>query len=368
MSEMKSLTLNGKKYTSFVDSVARANTGGPATSLSKEQINALDALFKAASYIKDVSAEYAAFCVAFGLTNPDEPSDNIVQGIKKGSVSFENGAMTVNTGMGIRATIVPIGQYLEKGKPYRFSIGSLAGSYYYGVQILTAESAGLTFPYADDSGIITFNGVTNRIVDTGWMVDDYVYTPDTENCILAVNFKNFSNGSMDSNDYATLLENFTIKENTEEVAEFGYLIHRGVSTLDDGSLAVSGENPVRLAVYSKTVHERKYAEHNGEYWDVSPYSVIRIPRGSAFINIDIPSGMKYGVFIAKPHDNNAVSVQSVVDSGWITDGSPVSVSDYNDGSYYLGMNIAYVTNADIPEDFDTSTIDIYFVDGNGNRM
>lgn len=39
--------------------------------LSAKQINALDELFKATSYIKDVSAEYAAFCDAFGLVSPD---------------------------------------------------------------------------------------------------------------------------------------------------------------------------------------------------------------------------------------------------------------------------------------------------------
>jgi hypothetical protein len=61
MSFVRSYALRG-----FFDGNGESG-GGSATSLSKQQINALNALFKAASYTKDVSAEYAAFCEAFGI-------------------------------------------------------------------------------------------------------------------------------------------------------------------------------------------------------------------------------------------------------------------------------------------------------------
>lgn len=196
---------------------ARKNIGAmPANaviSLTSEQINALDALFKAASYVKDVSVEYAAFCDAFSLVSPDDPpEDAVVPSIKKGSVSFENGLMGLSGQLDSRATLVPIGRYLEKGKTYRFSLGNIATKYYYGVQILVAESAGMEFPYVPDT-ITNYSGVTERIIDTGWMTTDYTYTPDTDNCILAVNFKSNPVAALNDSNYAEILENFVFEEN-----------------------------------------------------------------------------------------------------------------------------------------------------------
>lgn len=194
-------------------------------SLSKEQINALDALFNAASYVKDVSAEYAAFCDAFCLSEPDDPT------------------------------------------------------------------------------------------------------------------------------------------------EFAFLIHRYTSKLNDTTMSIANEeNAKRLILYSATLNERVYAENNGSYWGNSTYSPLRIPVGAVSARVDVPSGMRYGAFIAKPHDTDEKRVMVVVDSGWITDGRSVDVSSYNDGTYYFSANIAYTSNADIPADFDTSVIDFYFADANGNRM
>lgn len=270
MNEMQSLTLNGKKYDSFPDQAARngleqkqpkgnyvktingatpdengnvqieiPNSGQEAVlyteqelteeqqeqarknigampedaeiSLSTKQINALDALFKAASYVKDVSAEYAVFCEAFGLVNPDDPSEDVVvQSVNIGSTSYSgDNTLSIATDWDARATLIPVGQYLKKGKTYKFSLGSLAGSYSYGVQILTATAAGLKFPYTGSS--IRYSGVTERLVDTGYIKVDYIYTTDVDNCIFAVNFSK-SGASMNASDYATIAENFTIEE------------------------------------------------------------------------------------------------------------------------------------------------------------
>jgi hypothetical protein len=66
--ELKTLTLNGTTYDSFP--------------LSAEQITALDNMFKVCAFIKDdVSAEYNAFCAAFGIEGgivPDEPDEPVV--------------------------------------------------------------------------------------------------------------------------------------------------------------------------------------------------------------------------------------------------------------------------------------------------
>lgn len=210
MNELKSLTLNGKKYDCFVDPVARENGGGPASSLSKKQINALDALFKAASYIEDVSEAYAAFRNAFGLTDPEWEVIEF-EAVKIGTISMYDAGMTIDTSYGTRATLVPIGIYLEKGCTYTFSLGNVSDKYSFGVQIFVAESAGLTFPYRS-GGLNYYEGVTERIVDAGWKNTEYTYTPDRDNCILAVNFKNSSNTALNESNYTEIYENFTVKK------------------------------------------------------------------------------------------------------------------------------------------------------------
>lgn len=190
--------------------------GGSATSLSKQQINALDALFKAASYIKDASAEYAAFCDAFGLVNPDEPEDRavVIDDIRLGAVSFTNGHMAVGTQAAhvrARATLIPIGQYLKVGATYRVSLGSASNAYFFGVVVYVAQYADITFDYEAEQ-FKEYTNVTDRVIDDGWMNTDYTFTVNKENCILAVNFKNSTNSGLSEDDYKTLLDNFTIEE------------------------------------------------------------------------------------------------------------------------------------------------------------
>lgn len=433
MNEMKSLTLNGKQYDSFLDQAARkeleqkqpkgnyltehqklktingqslvgdgdveipgsaegavlyteqdltpeqqeqarqnigAMSADATISLSTKQINALDALFKVAAYTEDASAAYKAFCDAFGLTNPNEPSENVVvQAIKIGSVSFEGGAMKLSTDSDARATLVPIGQYLKNGVTYKFSLGSLKGTYNYGIQVMVAKSAGITFPYVGVA--MTYDGVTERVVDSGYITNDYVDEPDRDNCILAVNFKKIDGTSMGDSDYATILENFTIEETAPiaETSEPAYLLHRSIGQLNDTSMSISAqENPKRLAVYSATRNAKCLGFHNGTAWGSSDYSPLKIPAGAMTAIVDVPSTMRYGAFIAKQHDTSVMFVMVVVDSGWVTDGRAIDVSGYNDGNHYLAANVAYISDAEIPADFDTSVLDVYFVDANGNRM
>lgn len=217
--------------------------------LSAKQINALDALFKAASYIKDVSAEYAAFCDAFGLTEPDEPDepdvpDVVIPSVKQGSVSFDTGKMGLNGTMTNRATLIPIGQYLKKGATYKFSIGNAESSYVYGVQIFVADSPALEFPHANE--VIFYDGVSEQLVDSGWIAKDYTYTVDKNNCILAVNFRKSNYANMSDSDYAVLFEAFTIEEQAQPDA---LSIKQGtISFTSNGKMAMSGTANTRATL------------------------------------------------------------------------------------------------------------------------
>jgi hypothetical protein len=111
-----------------------------------------------------------------------------------------------------RGTVAPIGQYLEKGKTYRFGIGdAAAGNYYFGVQIMKTAGPGLTF-VGTKNQVVYFNSVTARPVDTGWMQSDYQYTATEDNLIFTMNFKHGSKITFDSTDYEALKANAFVEE------------------------------------------------------------------------------------------------------------------------------------------------------------
>ena len=138
-----------------------------------------------------------------------------VSEIIMGSTSFVEGfglqIHRVDT-MTHRATVVPEGQYLKKGKTYRFGLGNASAGYSFGVQIMVASAPGLVFN--STPGIEVYhNTVTSREVDTGWMQTDYLYTPTEDNRIFTMNFKHES-VTMDETNYQELLENVVIEEVT----------------------------------------------------------------------------------------------------------------------------------------------------------
>lgn len=109
-----------------------------------------------------------------------------------------------------RATLMPVGQYLKKGKTYKFSLGEASTNYYYGVQIFTASQSDLKFEITGETQY--FDSVPTRDTDTGWIKNDYEYTVTDDNQILAVNFKSNDSRTLAENDREVLFANFTIEE------------------------------------------------------------------------------------------------------------------------------------------------------------
>ena len=139
----------------------------------------------------------------------------VVGGFANASISYVEGAgVNINGQNNYRATVLPTGQYLQKGATYRFSLGAVASQYRYGVQIMVARAAGLSFDYVPN-GNVTYGDAISRIVDTGWMSADYTYTPDEDNRILVVCVKRVDEGAVSESDCATLYEHFTITEVAE---------------------------------------------------------------------------------------------------------------------------------------------------------
>lgn len=129
------------------------------------------------------------------------------------AVSYnENSGMYINISSSTlpRATLVPVGQYLEKDKTYKFGLGEASTNYYYGIQIFTASQSDLKFEITDETQY--FDSVPTRNIDTGWIKDDYEYTVTDDNQVLAVNFKSNDSRTLAEDDREVLLANFMIEE------------------------------------------------------------------------------------------------------------------------------------------------------------
>ena len=134
-----------------------------------------------------------------------------VDQVNKGSVSYvANAGMQVHASSEWRATVLPVGQYLEAGKTYRFALGNCRDTYAYGVMVMAATGPDLTFPYVADT-VVYYNTVTARTLDSGWMQNEFTYTAAQENLVLAINFKRLNGAVMGVEDYELLQANFTME-------------------------------------------------------------------------------------------------------------------------------------------------------------
>lgn len=143
-----------------------------------------------------------------------ELSGVVVTAVVQGTTSFTSGSgLQVAHGTNYlgRATLIPIGQYLENGRTYRFGIGDAATGYYYGIQIMKASEAGLTFERVENQTVF-YSSVTSRLVDSGWMQADYEYTAGEDNLIVTMNFKNLANTNLDEEDFQILFDNVVFEE------------------------------------------------------------------------------------------------------------------------------------------------------------
>lgn len=352
---------------------ARKNIGamseGTVASLSRKQVNALDALFRVAFYTKkDVSSVYAAFCDAFGIVPPVVYQNEI----KKGSCLFTApSSINVDATRATRATLIPI-RYLTKGKTYKFSLGSVASSYLYGVNILLAREAGLKFDYVDGRSTV-YDGIVSIEEDSGWTRFDLEYAISKENCVLSVGFRNNDSTALTEADYELIQNNFVLLEEEIETPEraFTIILHRTVGKLSNDSASISMNEALgRMMICASVANSRRFCYYDGRYWtDNSPYSPVPIPNGAVSAVYSIPNGMRFGMAFLGESADNEKSVKYLKDTGWLTASTgTIDVTSYNDGNHYWSANLGYTDDREIPADFDEEAIDVYFVDTDGNRL
>ena len=138
----------------------------------------------------------------------------VVRG-SRGSKSDDSGLVLYGDDQD-RAIIVPVGIYLEKGKTYVASMGSLVPDdpancvYRMAVGTYEASAPGLTFAMPVDT-TVTYDNVIRKVVASGWRSSDYEFTSTVDNEILSINFKINAGGDMTEEDYATIFKNFSVK-------------------------------------------------------------------------------------------------------------------------------------------------------------
>lgn len=297
------------------------------------------------------NGDFSDFSVVFDYTVIDEPVvDIVVSEIVRGTSSFVEGAgLQIHRGssegtMAHRATLMPCGQYLKNGSKYRFSIGDATSKYSFGVQIMQANASGLVFNSADMTEVY-YNTVTSRLVDTGWMTDDYEYTVTGENQIFTMNFKitDTTNGTdMTTDDYATLLENIVIEEIEEqEGIVVSEIVYGSTSFVDGAGLQINRGNSENTMKHRATVvpvgqylkNGSKYRFSIGEAANTYSFGVQIMQANASGLEFD------HGEYLTESYFNTVTS--RLVDTGWMT-------SDYE----YIatGDNLIFTMNFKITAD------------------
>lgn len=142
----------------------------PATNgsgLTAAQISALDGMFKAAAYTKDITAEYTAFKAAFGIEDsgevePDEPVEPEVT-LTSISATYGGGDVAVGTALTDLTGIVVTATYSD-GSTAAVTGYTLSGEIAEGTNTITVSYSGMTATF-------TVTGVAESGGDTennGW--------------------------------------------------------------------------------------------------------------------------------------------------------------------------------------------------------
>lgn len=152
--------------------------------LSAAQIAALDNMFKAAVYKEDVTAVYAAFRAAFGLSGGDEP----------GAETWSITSTLTNATSSNNATSV------TKGGSYSATVTAEEG---YTISSVTVTMGGTDITstaWNADTGVITIAQVTGDVVIAATAISDAGWTKDVPYDITWIEGKYVTNDGVEQDD------------------------------------------------------------------------------------------------------------------------------------------------------------------------
>jgi hypothetical protein len=255
-----------------------------AGSLSTKQVNALDALFKAASYIKDVSAEYAVFCEAFGLIGPD-PQWVI-------GFAYSDGGYISVYGPARAIYVSEVGDH-----ELEYTINS-ATKKYYPMELGVSKSVIVTCPTNMRPAIAALalsDGKWKEVGISGWMPQGggKYSIPNGATHYFCV-IKKTNESAFEQADFENVVVSST--EPDAPYRAFTILLHRLVDKLTNNTASISAnENPTRMMICASVANNRRFCYYDGYWRDNSPYSPVLIPKRAVSAVYSIPNGMKLGM-------------------------------------------------------------------------
>ena len=139
-----------------------SKSGSGSGGITAAQISALDGMFKVAAFTKaDVSAEYSAFCTAFGIENggEEEPDEPVTPEVTLSSISatYSGGDVTVGTALSDLTGLVVTAHYSD-GSQQNVTGYTLSGEIAEGENTITVTYQGLTTTF-------TVNGASTPAKD-----------------------------------------------------------------------------------------------------------------------------------------------------------------------------------------------------------
>lgn len=196
------LTIEDREWSGYakqaeVDSLSKAIANLQISGLTTAQVNALDGMFKIASFTKDPTAEYTAFKAAFGIegggeVEPDEP-DTPTKTLTSISAVYSGGDVAVGTALTDLTGIVVTATYSD-GSTETVTGYTLSGEIADGSNTITVSYNGKTTAFTV-TGVAESEGENN-----GW-TDGVPYTVEwTDGYRIDTNSNNETFGEPVAND------------------------------------------------------------------------------------------------------------------------------------------------------------------------
>lgn len=164
----RQIDMSGFAKQTDVDNLSKAIANLQISGLTTAQVNALDGMFKIASYTTEPTAAYSAFKLAFGIEDSGEEEPDTEKTLTSISATYSGGDVAVGTTLTDLTGIVVTATYSD-GSTAAVTDYTLTGEIAEGSNTITVSYGGLTDTFAV-TGVVESEGENN-----GW-TDGVPYT------------------------------------------------------------------------------------------------------------------------------------------------------------------------------------------------
>lgn len=256
----------GARLSSLSEEIANLQTSG----LTTEQINALDGMFKACAFTKaDVSAEYTAFKIAFGIADSGDGGETEVT-LTSISATYDGGDVAVGTAVADLTGLVVTAHYSDGTS-----------------QTVTGYTLSGTIAEGSNTVTVTYQGKTATFTVTGVAESGGGDEPvDTTAKIAGTGYGLNSKGGLQSLEKACYTEFYSFGR-TIEGSDFRKVIYY-VSTGNQGGMAGADKQTVYQDGEFVTYWTTKFdsVNENNFTGNYGPFNQLRFSLVTAYIDDD----------------------------------------------------------------------------------